>query len=65
MKEYPMDRFAPILFWPMLTASRVKSKPLKVLLVLLYVPWALALVPIMVPVLGVSIGWAVWDSVNE
>lgn len=65
MKDYPIDRFAPVTFWPMELATKVSSKLLKLLLVLVYFPWFLLMMPIMAPLLVISIAMAVWDDVNN
>lgn len=64
-RDYPMDRFAPVLFWPMDAATRVRSKPLKLVLALSYFPWFILLMPVMMPILLISIAWSVWDEVND
>jgi len=65
MRDYPLDRFSPILFWPMEKARQVRSRLAKLLLVILYVPWAIALYPIMFVLLAVSVPMAIWDDVNR
>lgn len=65
VKQYPLDRFDPVLYGPMELAMRVRSKLVKVCLCLVYPVWFVALMPIWFPLLLVSIVWAAWDSVNE
>jgi hypothetical protein len=63
-KNYPMDLWTSVLFWPMGRAIRAKSRLLKIFLVLMYPPWFLALSPITAILLLVSVAMAVWDEVN-
>jgi hypothetical protein len=64
-KDYPIDRFMPALFWPMEQACRVRSRALKVLLMLLYVPWCVVFELVAFPLLVVSAVMEAWDEVNE
>ena len=64
MKDYPIDRFSLVVVWPMETATRVKSKALKVFLILAYFPWFVACLPIIGVLLPVSVAMMIWDDVN-
>lgn len=64
MRDYPVDKFMPVVFWPMTAAVRVSSKPLKVCLILLYLPWFVACTPLTAVLLAISIPMAIWDEVN-
>ena len=65
MKKYPLETFEPVLFWPMDVAERVKSKAVKVLCIVWYPAWFILLLPMVVPLLVLSIAMEVWDDVNQ
>lgn len=64
MKEYPLDRWAEFVVWPMDLAQRTRNRAVKLLLAVFYLAWFAAVIPVTAVLLGVSIAMMVWDEVN-
>lgn len=64
MKDYPVDKWFHVMFWP-LNAARGRAWQVRILGIVAFFVWWLLISPISFVLLLVSILMALWDELSE